>query len=85
MNTNELRVKLNNLSINPDAYSLEGGLCDECYILSKERSGKWEVYYSERGLKSSCKIFDNEDEACEDLLKRLENDPTVRHSGQICP
>jgi hypothetical protein len=78
MNINDLRVKLNNLFINPVAYSLEGGSCDECYILSKEGSGKWKVYYSERGLRSSCKTFDNEAEACEDLLRRLEKDPTVK-------
>ncbi len=46
MNANELQKKLNKLSINPSTYSLEGASCDECYILSKEGSGKWEVYYT---------------------------------------
>ena len=78
MNINELKIKLNNLSIRSDAYSLEGGSCDECYVLSKEGAEEWKVYYSERGLKSSCKNFNNENEACEELLRRLENDPTVK-------
>lgn len=78
MNIEELKLMLNRLHIRSDAYSLEGEVCDECYILLKEGTAKWEVYYSERGVKLSSKTFNNEAEACEELFRRLENDPTVK-------
>jgi hypothetical protein len=42
-----------------------------------QRNGRWFVYCSERGLESEKKEFAAESEACEDLLKRLRNDPTT--------
>lgn len=44
------------------AYFLRGGLPSECYCLNKTK-GVWEVYYSERGNKSSLKTFDRETDA----------------------
>ncbi len=48
----------------PRVYSLKGGLPNEEYCIGFN-NGSWEVYYSERGIKSGLKIFDNEEDACE--------------------
>jgi hypothetical protein len=53
-----------------DSYSLEGGFLPERYCLS-EVGYKWEVYYSERGLKSGLRQFDTEAEACDYFLIQL--------------
>jgi hypothetical protein len=63
--------------IRETAYSLEGGLPPEMYVLALEGGG-WSVYYSERGLRVDERHFDTEDEACSDLLLRLVEDPTTR-------
>lgn len=39
------------------AYSLTGGYPNEAFCIG-QNNGKWEVYYSERGNKTSLKIFD---------------------------
>lgn len=77
MNIEELKVKLKALGISPSSYSLEGGMPSERYCLSNE-SGKWFVYYCERGQKSGESSFTNESQACEFLLGQLEGDPTTR-------
>lgn len=53
-----------------DMYSLNGGLPSEAYCINKIE-GYWEVYYSERGQKSSLKVFQTESEACEYFLNIL--------------
>lgn len=73
----ELKRELETASVSPEAYSLDGGLPGECYVLSKEPQGKWDVYYSERGVKTGLRSFDSESEACDCLLKLLLDDPTV--------
>ncbi len=74
MTRQELEKKLRSLGIHDDAYKLDGGLPNECYVLAKQTDGKWEVYYSERGLRSGSKEFDSESEACEELLEWLIRD-----------
>ena len=61
---------------NPLTYSL---LKDdnESYVLLEER-GRWSVYYSERGHRVREKLFSSQADACEELLQRLENDPTTK-------
>jgi hypothetical protein len=51
-----------------DLYSLNGGLPNESFCLNKE-DDVWEVYYSERGVKSQLKRFESEEEACEYFYK----------------
>ena len=80
MKTVELFRILNDLGIDPEAYSLTGGSYNERYVLSNDGGGKWSVYYSERGQRSSCKSFTSEDDACKQLLQILKNDPTVQRS-----
>lgn len=69
MKVKQLAKKLAMLRIPADAYSLSGGLPSECYCLS--HNTQWEVYYSERGLKTQLKIFDSEEEACEFFYKMI--------------
>lgn len=70
MNKNDLREKLQQESVRPDAYCLNGGLPNEAYCLN-EGNNQWEVYYSERGNKSGLKIFDNESDACKEIYQEL--------------
>ncbi|MFA7062162.1 MAG: hypothetical protein WC156_15260 [Pedobacter sp.] len=79
MTKNELNDKLIKLDINPNSYKLDGGLWDDRYILNQESGGKWSVYYSERGEMIGYTIFDNENDACSYVLKKIENDPSTRN------
>ncbi|MBI0578658.1 hypothetical protein IEC97_14940 [Neobacillus cucumis] len=63
MKKDELQLLLINANIPKDLYSLKGGFPNEAFCLNKE-DNIWEVYYSERGVKSQLKKFDSEDEAC---------------------
>jgi hypothetical protein len=69
----ELATILSKQKINPLAYSLDGGLPSEKYVLDHQ-SDKWLVYYSERGLRSVLRTFDNEDAACRHFLTLLSDD-----------
>jgi hypothetical protein len=63
MDIKSLKVALNKLNVNPDSYSLEGGLPSEKYCLSNEGIN-WSVYYSERGQRTGEKLFSSESQAC---------------------
>ncbi|MCX2576385.1 hypothetical protein [Pedobacter sandarakinus] len=66
-----LKVKLDALNINPKDYSLDGTLLPMRTILSFSKN-QWVTFeYDERGSIHDLKKFDNEDEACEDILSRL--------------
>lgn len=72
MKVNELEQKIIALNVPKETYSiLKGGLPNEQYCITKN-DDKWEVYYSERGNKTGLKIFDDEDEACEYFLQKVE-------------
>jgi len=77
VNRNELRLVAEREGIRSDAYSIDGGLPPERYVLSLEPGG-WSVYYSERNRRVGETRFDTEDEACSYLLLRLVDDPTTR-------
>ncbi len=67
MDTIELKRLLDARNVTPNAYSLQGGLRSETCTLA--RAGDvWEVYYSERGLKTGLKLFTTESDACEYFL-----------------
>lgn len=63
MNIRDLKEFLLTNQVPEDAYSLDGGLPNEAYCISKE-GNQWEVYYSERGRKCGLVTFDTEDSAC---------------------
>lgn len=80
MNKHELRARLVELNILESAYCLDGGLPSESYTLAQD-AGRWLVYYSERGQRSSLVEFDDESLACLHLLALVEGDKTTRKSG----
>ncbi|MCL2323533.1 MAG: hypothetical protein FWC47_15675 [Oscillospiraceae bacterium] len=63
MNKESLIKELENKKIPKDAYSLSGGLPNEAFCFN-QINGIWEVYYSERGIKSGLKTFVSECDAC---------------------
>lgn len=78
MNLQELRRYLQNKRVHPDAVSIGTGLPHETekYCIVKE-GATWEVYYSERGAKTSLTRFDSEEKACEYLIELLTRDESV--------
>ncbi|MGX4670570.1 hypothetical protein JNUCC74_15510 [Cerasibacillus sp. JNUCC 74] len=70
MKKDELRQALIDADIPKDLYNLNGELPNEAFCLNK-KDQSWEVYYSERGVKSQLKKFDSEDEACNYFYKML--------------
>lgn len=80
MNRSDLVSAAQREGIRASAYSLDGGLPPERYVLALGEGG-WSVYYSERGLRREEHHFDTEDEACSYLLLRLVEDPTTRERG----
>jgi hypothetical protein len=79
MNRQALRALLDQENIDPGAYDLGGHARDETYVLERA-SQSWTVYFSERGLRTSERRFDDEDEACSHLLDLLLRDRTTRRS-----
>ena len=70
MKKEELQQILINASVPKDLYNLNGGIPNEAFCLNNE-GNIWEVYYSERGVKSQLKKFLSEDEACNYFYKTL--------------
>jgi len=64
MNKNTLLNELENKLIPKDLYDLSGGLPNEAYCLN-QNNGVWEVYYSEKGVKSGLRTFNIESDACD--------------------
>jgi hypothetical protein len=77
MKLQELRDMLVNGGIAEDMYSLCGGLPNEAYCLG-QTEGDWEVYYSERGLKTGLRFFADEQSACNYFAELVLADPTTR-------
>lgn len=70
MNKQRLEIILLMNKVPKDLYSLNGGLPNEAYCIEKE-DGRWQVYYSERGIKTCIGYFENEEKACDCLLKEI--------------
>ena len=73
MTTQELRQILQAANVRSDAYQLNGGLPNEAYCLGCNDL-RWEVYYSEKGLKSSLRQLLTENEACFYFLDFIKTD-----------
>ena len=73
---NTLSDLLNSRGVDPDAYSLSGGLPNESYCIDRDGTD-WLVYYSERGLRSGLQRFNTESDACSHLLSVLIRDTTT--------
>ena len=74
MRKEALQHILNDEKFNPNVYSLSGGSPNDRLCLAFE-AGRWCVYYSERGSHFDEEYFASEDEACDNLLRRLRELP----------
>ncbi len=71
MNVNELRKNLKKAGVSDFLYNLDNrGRNDERFCL-EYIEGKWNVYYSERGVKTTNLLFETESEACEYMYNEL--------------
>lgn len=77
MDRDTVKTLLDAENVDPGAYSLEGGMPFEAYVLER-RVSNWAVYYSERGLRSGEVVFNSEDEACSYFLDLVLRDLTTR-------
>ena len=77
MDRQSLRKLLDREDVDPDAYSLGAASRDDTYVL-EQTADRWEVYFSERGLRIGERHFTTEDEACRHLLDLLLRDSTTR-------
>lgn len=71
MKIEELRKELQKIGVPEYLYNLEEtGRKDERFCLQKV-DDKWNVYFSERGIKTTDEFFGSEDMACQFILKQL--------------
>lgn len=69
-----LAAYLDALGVSPDRFSLYGRSdADDSYVLDKRPEG-WVVFYAERGGKTPITVYENEADACADMLSRVSND-----------
>lgn len=72
MSKKELQILLNSLNVSASVYCLTGGFPNEAYCLNFDSyENVWQVYYSERGIKTGLTRFSSEGDACEYLYKIL--------------
>jgi hypothetical protein len=76
MNRQKLEQILAKENFRERTYSLAGE-ADEALCLSFE-SGKWYVFFSERGMRTGQTEFDSETAACEYFLAKMRADPTTK-------
>ena len=74
----ELAEALTAARVDPDRYSLAGGLPNDAYCLERLGSKSWRIYYSERGSRFNEEFLITEDDACRRLLSILLAEPSVR-------
>ena len=79
MNLEDLQKILREECIDMKYISMSTNMVDETYCI-EERSGTWYVFYRERGLRTSEKSFEREEEACKELLERVLRDRTIRET-----
>ncbi len=75
INTVELIDKLDKAGVNPAHYSI-GKIKDNAYII-RSRDSQWEIFFFERGMSYSLKLFNNESDACDYAFKQLTGPTSV--------
>lgn len=71
MNKIQLHKILQEAGVSNQLYNLlETGRDDERLCLVKKEN-KWQVFYEERGVKTTNKFFDTESEACQFIYEQL--------------
>jgi len=79
-----LRDRLLRASLDPSAVSFDAGLLTAAEQYCIWQNGPvWEVFYYERGNKNNLHSFSNEEDAADDLEKRLLADKTVWLRGSF--
>ena len=71
MNIKELQTMLENENVPKRYYLLDGNGIKEDKICLELFNDLWQVYYSERGKKYNLSAFQNESDACNEILQRL--------------
>lgn len=71
MNTDELKLALDELGVPPNWYAINGNLSSDCLILNQVVN-YWEYFYfDERGGINGYKRFNNENDACTYFFERV--------------
>lgn len=78
MNRQELGDALLAAGVNPQNFSVYGGLPNDAVCMDALPMGRWVVYYSERGSRFDVVEFDTESSACEHLYGLLVREPSVQ-------
>src|SRR5947209_1478574 len=78
MNRTDLKKKLSQLNIRPDAYSVDGAHPSEAYVLADD-AGHWRVYYS--GGQSNERVHCDEREDATRCAARPERPRRLRASA----
>lgn len=68
MDVSMLKSLLETNGIDPRIYAIDGVDESEAYVLMKENH-KWLMFYSERGVRSFMKVFQDEDSACREFAR----------------
>jgi hypothetical protein len=80
VNIEELEIELNKLGVPKNYYSINGHLRANTYMLNKVYS-KWEYFcFDEKGNKLGYRTFEDENDACQYLLKKLKMEMEYRKS-----
>jgi hypothetical protein len=85
MTRDEFWYEVRRAGVDERAFSLDGGLPAEQYVMTDEGGGRWAICYSERGGRTSLKVFDSEGDALRHLLYTLLSDPTTRTATREQP
>lgn len=77
MTRDQLRHRLADADVRPDAWALDDPHADQAYVLLRE-ADEWAVFYSERGERNDEQRFATESLAADHLYALLTADPTTR-------
>ncbi|MCI6007165.1 MAG: hypothetical protein MRZ25_02790 [Ruminococcus sp.] len=71
MDRKEFMKKVKKLHVPNYWFNLDGVGCDDERLCLVKAGEKWNVYYAERGCKTTNKFFDTESDALTYMLERL--------------
>jgi hypothetical protein len=77
MERDEFERLLRERRVLPDAYSLSGPACDDCYVLEHVPGGWTAYYYSERGTRHEEQQFKTEQAAFDYLWSLMRGDQGI--------
>ena len=55
--------------VRPRFFAINTVVADDAVVLYQEGPARWVVFYTERGVRSSERVYDSEDAACQALIK----------------